>query len=75
MDLVLVHKSLKPNRCAEQWQVHQLLFAQFPKWKVFFLQKNDIISHFDGLKIRQEATNFEEEKSTSTKSGGKVIDR
>ena len=42
---------------------------------VFFLQKNDIISHFDGLKIRQEATNFEEEKSTSTKSGGKVIDR
>ena len=43
--------------------------------KSVFLQKNDIISHFDGLKIRQGATNFEEEKSTSTKSGGKVIDR
>ena len=52
-----------------------IIVCTVSKMKSVFLQKNDIISHFDGLKIRQEATNFEEEKSTSTKSGGKVIDR
>ena len=52
-----------------------IIVCTVSKMKSVFCRKNDLISHFDGLKLRQEATNFEEEKSTSTKSGGKVIGR